>query len=70
MINYFFRYFTLNRRERNGMMALVSLVFMLLVCKYGIIYHYRLQTSQALIVELDELAANLTEENKETQKEN
>lgn len=59
MINYIVKYFTLNRRERNGIMLLISLIFILLIAKYFIVYHSHTVTSKIAVVELDSVAAKL-----------
>ena len=66
MINYLTKYFTLNRRERNGIIAIASLVMILLAVKYYIVYYYKTQTNQVVVVALDDVAAKLEEQNKET----
>ena len=63
MINYIAKYFTLNRRERNGMMILASLIFILLLAKYFVVYHYNPSTEKVAVVELDEVAAKLAMQN-------
>ena len=70
MINYLSKYFTLNRRERNGMIAIISLVVILLVVKYVIVYHYNTQTNQVVVVALDDVAAKLAEQNNDVTKDN
>lgn len=70
MINYITKYFALNRRERNGMIAIASLVVILLIVKYYIVYHYETQTNQAVVIALDDVAAKLAEQNKEADKDN
>jgi DNA uptake protein ComE-like DNA-binding protein len=59
MINYITKYFTLNRRERNGLMLLATLVLTLLLVKYLIIYQYKTTTAPVVVVELDSVAAKL-----------
>ena len=63
MINYIAKYFTLNRRERNGMMILVSLIFLLIIIKYIVVYHYNPTTEKVVVVELDSIAAKLAMNN-------
>ena len=53
------KYFTLNRRERNGIMILISFVFLLALAKYFIVYHYNPTTEKVVVVELDSIAAKL-----------
>ena len=67
MINYISKYFTLNRRERNGMIAVITLLFILLVVKYFIIYKYNPTSSSVNVVALDDIATNLAEQNKTTE---
>jgi len=64
MINYISKYFTLNRRERNGMIAIVSLLFVLITVKYFIIYKYNPTISNVQVITLDNLAAELAAQNK------
>ena len=70
MINYISKYFTLNRRERNGVIAVSTLLLVLLVVKYFIIYKYNPTTSSVNVVALDEIAANLAEQNKTSESNN
>ena len=70
MINHITKYFTLNRRERNGMIAVATLIIILLGVKYYIVYHYKTQTNQVVVVALDDVAAKLAEQTKETDKDN
>jgi len=59
MLNYIARYFTLNRRERNAIMVLITLLFGLIVVKYFVVYHYKTAAQTAVVVELDSVAARL-----------
>lgn len=70
MINSVTKYFSLNRRERNGMLVLISLVFILALIKYTIVYHYNPSTQKVVIVELDEVAAKLSMQNMLSPNEN
>jgi len=70
MINYISKYFTLNRRERNGIIAVITSVLILLVVKYFIIYKYNPTTSNINVIALDEIADNLAEQNKTIEKNN
>jgi len=70
MINYISKYFTLNRRERNGVIAVITLLFILLVVKYFIIYKYNPTTTSVNVIALDEIAANLAEQNNSSSKDN
>lgn len=63
MINYITKYFTLNRRERNGMMILISFIFILVIIKYIFVYHYNPTTEKVVVVELDSIAAKLAMNN-------
>ena len=63
MINTIAKYFTLNRRERNGMIVLISLIFILALVKYIVVYHYSPATEKVVVVELDEAAAKLAMQN-------
>ncbi len=69
MINHITKYFALNRQERNGMIAVASLVVLLLVVKYFIVYHYKTQTKEVLVIALDDIATKLAEQNKEASPE-
>ena len=60
------KYFTLNRRERNGMIAIVTLLIILLVVKYFIIYNYNPTTTNVNVITLDSLANELVPEQKHT----
>ena len=53
------KYFTLNRRERNGMIAIATLLIILLVVKYFIIYNYNPTTTNVNVIALDSLATEL-----------
>ncbi|HEX7413517.1 MAG TPA: helix-hairpin-helix domain-containing protein, partial [Bacteroidia bacterium] len=70
MINYLSKYFTLNRCERNGMIAIISLLIILLAVKYVIVYHYNTQTNQVVVVALDDVAVKLAEQNNDVTKDN
>jgi competence protein ComEA len=63
MINYISKYFTLNRRERNGIIAISTLLLVLLVVKYLIIYQYKPATANINVIALDDIVAKLTEQN-------
>jgi len=63
LINSIVKYFTLNRRERNGMLLLISLIFVLAITKYIVVYHYNPTTEKVVVVELDEVAAKLAMQN-------
>ncbi len=60
MLNYVARYFTLNRRERNAILALISILLGLLLIRYFVVYHYKVQTANVVVVELDSVAARLS----------
>ncbi len=64
MINYISKYFTLNRRERNGMIAIITFLFALLIVKYFIIYQYNPTTTNINVIALDDIAATLADQNK------
>lgn len=64
MINYISKYFILNRRERNGMIAIITLLFGLLLVKYYIIYQYKTTTTTVNVIALDEVASELNDQNK------
>ncbi len=68
MFNRISKYFTLNRRERNGMIAIVTLLIILLVVKYFIIYNYNPTTTSVNVIALDSLATELTPEQKKAKK--
>jgi competence protein ComEA len=70
VLNYITKYFALNRRERNGMIAIASLIVILLVVKYYTVYHYKTQTKEVAIVALDDVATKLAEQNREADKDN
>ncbi len=70
MINYISKYFTLNRRERNGMIAISTLLLVLLVVKYFIIYKYNPTSTSINVIALDDVAAKLTEQNKSSESNN
>ncbi|HXB39121.1 MAG TPA: helix-hairpin-helix domain-containing protein [Bacteroidia bacterium] len=59
MLNYIAKYFTLNRRERNGVFVLISILFITVLVKYFVVYHYQTKTSPVVMVELDEASAKL-----------
>lgn len=63
MISYIAKYFTLNRRERNGILALISLLFAMVIVKFFVVYHYPTKTENVLLVELDSVAAKLAVQN-------
>ena len=67
MINYISKYFTLNRRERNGVIAFCTLFLILFAVKYVIIYQYN-PTATVTVVNLDNVAAKLAEQNKVVEK--
>lgn len=62
MLNYITKYFTLNRRERSGVFALITLILLLLLVKYFIVYHYQSKGPSVAVVQLDEVAARLAAE--------
>jgi competence protein ComEA len=64
MIKHISKYFTLNRRERNGIITVMSLVFVLLIVKCCMVYSYAPPVAPPVVVELDDLAARLAEETK------
>ena len=64
MFNRISKYFTLNRRERNGMIAIASLLIVLLAVKYFIIYNYNPTTTNINVIALDSLATELAPEQK------
>jgi competence protein ComEA len=68
VFNRISKYFTLNRRERNGMIAIVTLLIILLVVKYFIIYNYNPTTTSVNVIALDSLATELTPEQKKAKK--
>ncbi len=70
MINYIVKYFTLNRRERNGMLFLISLIFVLAIVKYFVVYHYQTKSEKVVVVELDSIAAKLSLQNMMSPKNN
>ncbi|MGZ3862012.1 MAG: ComEA family DNA-binding protein [Bacteroidia bacterium] len=70
MINSISKYFSLNRRERNGMLVLITLIFILVLIKYFVIYHYNPSTRKVVLVELDETAAKLVMQNMLSPNEN
>jgi len=59
MLNYIGKYFTLNRRERNGIMVLLTLILILVTVKYLVVYRYQNKTENTILVELDDAAAKL-----------
>ena len=59
MFNRISKYFTLNRRERNGMIAIASLLIVLLVVKYFIIHNYNPTITNINVIALDSLAIEL-----------
>jgi DNA uptake protein ComE-like DNA-binding protein len=65
MINYLSKYFALNRRERNGMIAVSTLIILLLGVKYYVVYRYKTQTNNVVAVALDDVAAKLAGQTKE-----
>jgi competence protein ComEA len=60
MLNYIARYFTLNRRERNGIIALSTLVLGLIILKSVIIHRNPQPTASVSVIDLDSLAAQLS----------
>jgi competence protein ComEA len=70
LINTIAKYFTLNRRERNGMIVLISLIFILALVKYIVVYHYSPATEKVVVVELNEAAAKLAMQNMFSRNEN
>ena len=52
------------------MIAVVTLVLLLLAVKYYIVYHYKTQTNQVVVVALDDVVAKLAEQNKDEIKDN
>lgn len=59
MLNYVFKYFSLNRRERNGVLMLLTIVLLLLLLKLFTAFSYNANSNAAVVVELDEAAARL-----------
>jgi competence protein ComEA len=59
MLNYMARYFTLNRRERNGILALITLLLCFIVIKFAVVHFYETSATVSLI-ELDSTAARLS----------
>ena len=70
MINYISKYFTLNRRERNGVIAVGTLLLVLLVVKYFIIYKYNPTSTSINVIALDDIAAKLADQNKTPESNN
>ena len=64
MFNRISKYFTLNRRERNGIIAIATLLIILLAVKYFIIYNYNPTTTSVNIIALDSLATELAPKQK------
>jgi len=64
VFNRISKYFTLNRRERNGMITVVTLLIILLAVKYCIIYNYNPTTTSINVIALDSIAAELAPEQK------
>lgn len=60
MLSYITRYFTLNRRERNAILAMISLLFALIVVKYVVVHASPANTLHVAVVELDSIAAKLS----------
>jgi competence protein ComEA len=69
VLNYIAKYFTLNRRERNGIIVLISFLFILVIVKYFVVYHYKTKTSPVVMVELNETASKLVTQDILTPKE-
>lgn len=59
MLNYLAKYFTLNRRERNAVLMLITLLFALLLAKFLVAYSSTATTDQLVVVNLDSVAARL-----------
>jgi DNA uptake protein ComE-like DNA-binding protein len=59
MLNYITKYFTLNRSERNAVIALLTLVLVLIAVKYYVAYQYKTNTLPVVVVDLDSAAARL-----------
>jgi len=70
VFNRISKYFTLNRRERNGMIAIASLLIVLLVVKYFIIYNYNPTTTNVNVIALDSLASELAPQPKHSKNNN
>ncbi len=66
-MHYISKYFTLNRRERNGMIAVGTFLFILLAIKYAVIYTYKPDTSDIQVIALDDIAAGLAEQSAGTE---
>ncbi len=60
MLSYITRYFTLNRRERNAILIMISLLFALIVVKYVVVHAAPANTLHVAVVELDSIAARLS----------
>ena len=69
MLNQLVKYFTLNRRERNGMITMATLVVILLCVKYFIVYQHKTETNPVIVVALDDAAAKLAQQTKEADKD-
>lgn len=61
MINYITKYFTLNRRERNGVIAMSAVLFFLLLVKYYVAYCYSPVVTPVVVTDLTETAKQLAE---------
>ena len=64
VFNRISKYFTLNRRERNGMIAIATLLTILLLVKYFIIYNYNPTNTSINVIALDSLATEFAPEKK------
>ena len=69
MLNQLVKYFALNRRERNGIIAMATLVVILLCVKYVIVYQYKTETNPVIVVALDDVAAKLAQQTKDADKD-
>ena len=69
MLNQLVKYFALNRRERNGMITMATLVVILLCVKYFIVYQHKTETNPVIVVALDDAAAKLAQQTKEADKD-
>lgn len=59
MLSYIAKYFTLNRRERNAILALITCLFALVITKFVVVYHYQSSAQTVMVVDLDSTAARL-----------
>jgi competence protein ComEA len=59
LLNYLVKYFSLNRRERNAIITLITLLLVLTIARYVSVHSYAAPATRVVVVELDSVAAKL-----------